>query len=398
MKRSLSTSALCVVAGSLLLAACSSSGGGANGASQPAGNTATSSAAGSSTATVSAATATSAAQLGGMTKLIAAAKKEGALNVITLPRNWANYGQLMDDFSKKYGIKITDANPDGSSADEINAIKSLQGQGRAPDVVDVGMPFAYSGASEGLYAPYKVATWNDIPAAAKDPNGKWFNDYGGVMSIGCDASRVKKCPTSFKQLDNPMYKGDVALNGDPTQANAAIQAVTAVALANGGTLNNIQPGIEYFAKLKRAGIYKPVQATEATIESGETPIVLDWDYLNAAKTAASAPKGVKWTVTVPTDSPVLAGYYAQAINKTAPHPAAARLWEEYLFSVAGQNGFLKGGAHPVEQQAMTQAGTIDKALVAKLPPAKGEPVLPNEQQTTTIGQTLVNKWASTVGS
>lgn len=333
-----------------------------------------------------------------MDKLVAAAKQEGQLNVITLPRDWANYGQLMDDFTKKYGIKITDANPDGSSADEINAIKSLKGQDRAPDVVDVGMPFAYSGAAEGLYAPYKVATWNDIPAAAKDASGQWYNDYGGVMSIGCDSSRAKTCPKSYKDLDNPMYKGDLALNGDPTEANAAIQAVAAVALANGGSLNNVQPGIDYFAKLRKDGIYKPVQATEATIESGETPIVLDWDYLNAAKTAASAPKGVKWTVTVPTDSPVLAGYYAQAINKNAPHPAAARLWEEYLFSVEGQNGFLKGGAHPVEQAAMTSAGTIDKALVAKLPVAHGNPVLPNQQQTTAIGQTLVNKWASTVGS
>ncbi|MGN6607285.1 MAG: ABC transporter substrate-binding protein [Jatrophihabitans sp.] len=333
-----------------------------------------------------------------MDALVAAAKKEGQLNVITLPRDWANYGELMDNFTKQYGIKITDANPDGSSADEINAIKSLKGQDRAPDVVDVGMAFAYSGASEGLYAPYEVSTWSDIPAAAKDANGLWFNDYGGVMSIGCDASKVAKCPTSFKDLDNPAYKGKVALNGDPTQANAAIQAVTAVALATGGSLDDVQPGIAFFAKLKKEGIYKPVQATAATIESGETPIVLDWDYLNAAKATAAAAKGVKWTVTVPSDSPVLAGYYAQAINKDAPHPAAARLWEEYLYSTAGQNGFLKGGAHPVEQDAMTTAGSIDKTLLAKLPAIKGTPVLPNQTQTTTIGQTLVNKWAATVGS
>jgi putative spermidine/putrescine transport system substrate-binding protein len=304
----------------------------------------------------------------------------------------------MDNFTKMYGIKITDANPDGSSADEINAIKSLKGQDRAPDVVDVGMAFAYSGATDGLYAPYEVSTWSDIPGAAKDPSGLWFNDYGGVVSIGCDTHKVAKCPTSFKDLDSPAYKGMVALNGDPTQANAAIQAVTAVGLAEGGSLDDVQPGINFFAKLKKDGVYKPVQATEATIESGETPIVLDWDYLNAAKTAASAAKGVTWTVTVPTDSPVLAGYYAQAINKDAPHPAAARLWEEYLFSVAGQNGFLKGGAHPVEQDAMTTAGSIDAALLAKLPKITGTPVLPNETQTTAIGQTLVNKWASTVGA
>ncbi|BBH16485.1 ABC transporter substrate-binding protein [Nocardioides baekrokdamisoli] len=343
------------------------------------------------------ASATSATAGGGMDALIAAAKKEGSLNVITLPRNWANYGELMDNFTKKYGIKINDSNPDGSSADEITAIKTLKGQDRAPDVVDVGMPFAYSGTKEGDFAPYQVATWNDIPAAAKDPNGNWFNDYGGVMSIGCDAKRVSVCPTSFKQLDNPMYKGMVALKDDPSQANAALMGVAAVALAKGGTLDNIQPGIDYFGKLKKDGIFKPIKATESTVETGATPILLFWDYLNASYGKDTAAKGVQWKVAVPSDSPVLAGYYAQAINANAPHPAAARLWEEYLFSVEGQNGFLKGGAHPVQQAAMTAAGTIDKTLLAALPVVTGTPVLPNEAQNTTIGNQVSAGWAKALG-
>jgi putative spermidine/putrescine transport system substrate-binding protein len=341
------------------------------------------------------ATQTSAQAGGGMDALVAAAKKEGSLNVITLPRDWADYGEIMDSFKKKYGISVTDANPDGSSADEIAAINSLEGQGRAPDVVDVGQAFAYSGAT--LFAPYKVATWADIPAAAKDPNGAWANDYGGFMSIGCDSTKVSPCPTSLAALDNPAYKGKLALNGDPTKANAAINAVSAVAIAKGGSLDNVGPGITFFAQLKKDGIYQPVQATAATIESGETPIVLDWDYLNAAKTADITAKGGKWTVTVPADGGYLAGYYAQAISKSAPHPAAARLWEEYLYSTVGQNFFLEGGARPVEQAAMTTAATIDKTLLAKLPPVAGAQQLPNEKQSTTIGNTLVQDWAKTVG-
>lgn len=386
-----------VATGGLAVALAACGGGSSSGSSASAGASGSSSAAGSSAGTTSAAKATSASSLGGMTALVAAAKKEGQLNVIALPRNWANYGALMDGFTKKYGIKITDANPDGSSAQEIAALKSLKGQNRAPDVVDVGMAFAYSGASQGLYAPYKVATWNDIPTGAKDVDGKWFNDYGGVMSIGCDSAYVKKCPTSFKDLDNAAYKGKVALNGDPTGANAAINGVAAVALANGGSLDNVQPGINYFAKLKKAGIYEPVQPTAATIESHQTPIVINWDYLNAGITSDAAKKGVKWTVTIPKDSTPLAGYYAQAISANAPHPAAARLWEEYLYSVEGQNGFLAGGARPVEQAAMVKAGTINQTNYKKLPTVPGTPVLPNETQNTSIGTTLTNKWAATVG-
>ena len=70
-------------------------------------------------------TASSLSAAGGMSSLVAAAKKEGTLNVITLPSDWANYGTIMKDFTAKYGIKINDANPDGSSQDELNAVNQL---------------------------------------------------------------------------------------------------------------------------------------------------------------------------------------------------------------------------------------------------------------------------------
>ncbi|WP_347343723.1 ABC transporter substrate-binding protein [Jatrophihabitans telluris] len=341
--------------------------------------------------------ATSAADLGGMDALVAAAKKEGALNVIALPPDWANYGGLISGFKAKYpGITVNSANPDGSSADEVNAIKSLKGQTRAPDVVDVGQSFAISGVADGLYAPYKVATWSAIPDTLKASDGSWVNDYGGYISIGCDGAKVASCPTTLAALNNPAYKGKVALNGDPLKANAAFSAVWAASLAKGGSLDDIQPGIDFFGQLAKAGIYKPVQASAATIESGETPIVLDWDYLNAAKTTDVNGKGGKWTVAVPSDAQFPA-YYAQAISKYAPHPAAARLWEEYLYSVEGQNGWLKGGARPAEMTAMTSAATIDKTLAAALPAVSGTPTFPSDAQTTKAKTTLTAKWAAAVG-
>ena len=173
--------------------------------------------------------------MGGMDALVAAAKKEGTLNLIAVPRTWANYGAIIDAFTAKYGLKINSENPDGSSGDEINAVKSTKGQASAPDVVDVGNSYALQGAQDGLFAPYKVATWGDIPDGQKDSGGLWYSDYGGYISIGCNATKIKNCPTTIKGLDNPAFKGDVALNGDPTSANAAFEAVWAAALANGGS-------------------------------------------------------------------------------------------------------------------------------------------------------------------
>ena len=376
-----------VASGLLLTAAC--------GSSSSSSGSSTGSTSSSTTSTTNWATATSAAAGGGMSALVAAAEKEGQLNVITLPSNWANYGTIMKDFTAKYGIKITDANPDGSSQDELNAIAQLKGQSRAPDVVDVGTAFAVKGDQAGDWAPYEVATWSNIPADAKASDGSWYADYGGYVAIGYNSATVKTPPTSFADLLKPIYKNQVAINGNPTQASAAFSAVFASALANGGSLNDITPGINYFKKLHDVGNFVPVAASAATMESGQTPIVIWWDYLLASEIGPSVP-GLK--IVIPSDASY-AAYYDQAISKYAPDPAAARLWEEYLYSTEGQNLFLKGSTRPIEQVAMTTAGTIDTAAAAALPTVPGSSTLslPTIAQQTAAGTVLTQQWPSVSG-
>jgi putative spermidine/putrescine transport system substrate-binding protein len=355
------------VTASLTVAACGSSSKSSSTAAAAKGSTST-----------NWADATSASAGGGMASLIKAAKAEGTLNVIALPSDWANYGEQISTFSKKYGIKIVSENPDGTSQDELNAVKSLGTQSRAPDVVDVGQAYALAGATDGYFSPYKVATWNMIPAANKDANGDWFSDYGGYISIGCDTKVIKTCPTTFAQLLNPAYKNDVALNGNPTEASAGFSAVYAAALASGGSLSNVEPGITFFKKLAKLGDYNKTQATEATVQSGETPIVINWDYLNAS-TAAAVKGHENFTIAVPGDANY-AAYYAQAINKNAPHPAAARLWEEFLYSQQGQNLWLKGLSRPIELPALVKAGKADETYVKQLPKASPKVQYPTNAQ------------------
>ncbi len=309
------------------------------------------------------------ADFGGMAQLIAAAKSEGTLNTITLPDNWANYGNIIKDFTAKYGINVTDANPDGSSQDEINAVQQLKGQSRAPDVLDMGTSFAITADTDGLLAPYKVASWSAIPASTKAADGTWYDDYGGYVAIGYDSAKVTVPPTSFADLEKPIYKNQVALNGDPTKAGAAFAGVYAAALANGGSFDNIKPGIDYFSALHKSGNFVPVTGSASTVQSGQTPILIWWDYLQASEVASEVPT---WKVVIPSDASY-AGYYSQAISATAPHPAAARLWEEYLYSVAGQNLWLQGEARPIELTSLTQNGTVDQTALASCPPPRRVP-------------------------
>lgn len=339
---------------------------------------------------VDASTATSAEDFGGMDGLVEAANAEGQLNVIALPPDWANYGEVIKGFEAKYPeITVTSDQPDASSADEIATAKRLEGQAGAPDVFDLGAAVAL--ANTDMYAPYKVATWDDIPADFKDPDGLWVNDYGGYMSIGFD-SAVVPAPASVADLLNADYEGKVALNGNPTEAGAAFAGVQMVSISQGGTAGDLTEGVDFFAQLKDAGNFIPVDPTPATVESGQTPLVIDWDYLNAGLSEQLP----TWTVMVPEEA-VVAGYYYQAINSDAPNPAAARLWQEWLYSDEGQNLWLQGGARPVRMDAMTEAGTIDAEAAAALPSIEGTPVVPTQEDAEAGQQYLAENWANAVG-
>jgi len=338
-----------------------------------------------------AASATSADDFGGFDELVAAAQEEGELNVIALPPDWTNYAEVISTFEETYDITVNSAQPDASSQDEINAAEQLKGTDRAPDVFDLGPAVATANAE--LFAPYKVQTWDDVSDDLKDPDGRYISDYGGLMSIGYDAGSVP-APTSVADLLKPEYKGKVALNGDPTQAGAAFAGVMMASIGNGGSADDIEPGVEFFRQLKAAGNFLPVDPTPATIASGQTPVVIDWDYTNAAQSEALAGQR-DWKVVVPQEA-LVSSYYVQAINQDAPHPAAARLWQEFLYSDEGQNLWLKGYGRPVREAAMVEAGTIDEASYAKLPEASGEPVSLDDEQTAKAGEFLAANWQQAI--
>ena len=332
-----------------------------------------------------------------MKELIAQAKKEKGLNTIALPPDWANYGEIMSAFSKKYGIKITNSNPDGSSAEENQAVQSLKGDSRAPDAVDDGPAFAISGTAQGLFAKYFVSEFSTIPRAMKDTRGYWTGDYWGAVSIGYNSSLVNPAPKTWKDLLNPAYKGKVALNGSPLTSGSAVAGVFSAALANGGSLNDVGPGIDFFASLKKSGNFIPVQSTPQTVASGQTPISIDWDYLNLAYVKEFP--AANWKVTVPSDG-VYGAYYCQAINATAPHPWSARLWEEFLYSDQGQLLWLKGYSHPARFQDLSKRKVIPANLLSALPSASiyAKVKFASSGQQTAAKAKIATDWPSKVGA
>ena len=339
---------------------------------------------------VNANAATSAADFGGMDGLVKAAKDEGALNVIALPPDWANYKEIIDTFSSKYGIKVNSAQPDANSQDEINAANQQKGKSTAPDVFDLGQAIALANTS--MFAPYKVSTFDDIPASFKDPNGTWVNDYGGYMSIGYDSAKLPAV-TGVNDLLRPEFKGQVALNGDPTTASAAASGVLMARDRQRRAGRRRRP---------RRRLLRTAQGRRQ-LPAGRPDAGDDRVRADAGRHRLGLPqrrprrRSCRAGRSSSRSNAVVGGYYFQAINKDAPHPAAARLWQEFLYSDEGQNLFLKGLARPVRADAMEKAGTVDKALLAALPPVQGTPVVPTDAQSKKNSDYLGANWAKAIG-
>jgi putative spermidine/putrescine transport system substrate-binding protein len=337
-----------------------------------------------------------------MEDLIAAAKKEGTLTTIALPHDWCGYGALIDGFKQKYGIEVNELNPDAGSGDEIEAIKANKGNTgpQAPDVIDVGLSFGPSAKAEGLLQPYKVATWDTIPDTAKDAEGFWYGDYYGVLSFVVNKDLVKESPADWADLTKPEYKAMVGLAGDPRASNQAIAAVHAAGIGSGAAPGAAagEAGLKLFAEINKAGNFVPVIGKSAPLAQGTTPIVIAWDY-----------NGLGWRDVLNGNPPVevivpktgvVAGVYVQAISAYAPHPNAAKLWMEHLYSDEGQLLWLKGYCHPIRFNDLAARGVIPKDLMDALPPAEGyaKAVFPTLDEQAASKDVITKQWDSVVGA
>ena len=336
-------------------------------------------------------------------ELIDAAKAEGMLTTIALPHSWCGYGDVIAGFKAKYPeISVNELNPDAGSGDEVEAIKANQGNmgPQAPDVIDVGLSFGPSAKADSLIQPYKVSTWDTIPDAAKDADGYWYGDYYGVLSFIVNKDLIKTTPQDWSDLLGPDFANAVALAGDPRASNQATQGVYGAGLAKGaaGGAAAGDAGLEFFAALNKAGNFVPVIGKAASLAQGSTPVIIAWDY-NGLAWRDSVKGNPPVDVVVP-KSGVLAGVYIQAISAFAPHPNAAKLWMEYLYSDEGQLGWLKGYCHPIRFNDLVAKGKVPKALLDALPPAEGyaKAVFPTLAEQGAGSTPIKTKWDAVVGA
>jgi putative spermidine/putrescine transport system substrate-binding protein len=336
-------------------------------------------------------------------EMIAAAKEEGALTTMALAEDWCGYGELIKGFEAKYGIEITDLNPNASSTEQLEALRADKDSETksGPDVVDVTMAIAAQAAAEGLTQPYRVAHWDTIPDALKDAEARWIGDYYGVIAFEVNADVVKKLPENWADLLGSDYSKSVALAGNPSASVQALQGVLAAGLSNaGGDLERAaEAGLQFFADLNANGNFLPVAGGVATLSDKSTPIVIRWDYLALKDRDALKEEGPKIEVVVPKTG-VVGGAFAQAISANARHPNAAKLWMEYLYSDEGQLAWLKAYCHPVRFKDLVEGEKVPKEIADTMPPAAAyEPaVFLTPEQQAEAGGVIAERWGTMVGA
>lgn len=291
--------------------------------------------------------------------LIKNAKEEGDLQSVGMPDDWANWKGSWDAITDTYGI--THGDVDMTSAEELSQF-AAEKDDPTKDIGDIGLSMTPEAIKQDVIGTYKASTWDSFPDWAKDPDGRWIMTYTGSLAFIANTEFTGgKCPTSWEDVKN----GDYLVSVGNVLGGAASQvAVLSCAIANGGSMDNVQPGIDYFKELAKAGRLDTGDTTSARLASGEMVCCVgnyDYSVLAWRDNIVAENSTMELDITIPSDGSVTNGY-AQIINKYAPHPNAAGLAIEYLCSDEGAINRAEGYARPTKQDVTLPDDVKSKLL------------------------------------
>jgi putative spermidine/putrescine transport system substrate-binding protein len=274
------------------------------------------------------------------------------------PPMWADWASQLRAIEENIGIKLPHDNKNsGQTLSQLIAEKSYP----IADVAYYGVSFGIKAKESGVVTPYKPKHWNEIPDGLKDPKGNWFTIHSGTIGFFVNKDALAEMnvpvPASWADLLKPEYKGMVGyLN--PTSAFVGYASAVAVNMAFGGSLDNFDPGIKYFQKLKKNRPVVPKQTSYARVISGEIPILFDYDF-NAYRGKYKDGENVEFVI--PAEGSIVVPY-VMSLVKNSPNPAEGKAVLDFIMSDKGQKVWANAFLRPV------RAGVLSPEVAAKFLP------------------------------
>lgn len=286
-----------------------------------------------------------------------AARAEGRLHSLGMPDTWANWGGIWADLKRLHGIEHSDEDMD--SAEEIVRMES-EGARATVDIGDVGFEFGAVARGRGISRPHKPQHWAQIPAWARDEDGFWALAYTGTICFAVNTRRTGgRVPRSWKALFEGGYTVQIGAVGSSAQSGAA---VLAAAVALGGDETRLQPALDRMAPMARQGRLLLNNGSAQALSRGTADVYLLWDFVALGYRDQQA-RPADFEVLIPGDGSITSGY-TTIINKHAPHPNAALLAREYIYSDAGQTQLARGLARPIRYEHLDLPPAVRSRLLA----------------------------------
>ena len=264
------------------------------------------------------------------------------------PPQWADWATQLKMIKKHLGYDIPHDNKNsGQTLSQLLAEKNSP----VADVAYYGVSFGIQAGQKGVVEAYKPKHFNEIPNGLKDSQGKWFTIHSGTLGffVNVDALEGAPVPKSWSDLLKPMYKGMIGYL-DPSSAFVGYAGAVAVNRAMGGSLDNFDPGINYFKKLAKNDPIVPKQTSYARVLSGEIPILFDYDF-NAYRGKYKDKANVVFVI--PQEGTVVVPY-VMSLVKNGPNPSKGKRILDFIMSDDGQKVWANAFLRPIRASAMSK--------------------------------------------
>ena len=252
----------------------------------------------------------------------------------------------IQSFEKKTGAKVVLKL--GNSAQFAAAVRATRGNSDF-DVVYLDNSLATQLKNEkllNLIDRSKLSNAKDVAANAFDKDNQYVVFMIGGTVLVYDTNKIKTPPTSWDDLSRPEYKGKLAI-GD-ISGTAGLQFLLALNKAKGGTLTNLDPGLQAIRPIAKNAVTLYTQADQVVslVERGEISIAA-W-YPDRAGSAID--KGLPLAVAYPKEGAV--GIMpALAVPKGSKMQDLATQYIDEVLSKEGQACFAERKyAGPVNTQ------------------------------------------------